>query len=130
MPVNQLLLVLSNNRRVIIIVEFIFFYTKSNSRQLIKSTFNFYRTWWFHVPVQYDYRLYTNIFFPQHGGIGVSGGSGVGCYGSPCAFGCTPYGQGGFSCRCPTGYQRIGQVCVHHVCSIVYFTMGVLKVFF
>jgi len=49
----------------------------------------------------------------QHGGGG--GGSGIGCYGSPCAFGCTPYGQGGFSCGCPSGYQRIGQVWIHKI---------------
>lgn len=39
-----------------------------------------------------------------------SGGVGRGCFSSPCAFGCTSIGQSGFSCECPMGYQRIGQV--------------------
>lgn len=34
----------------------------------------------------------------------------AGCLGSPCAFGCIPNGANSFSCGCPTGYQRIGQV--------------------
>jgi hypothetical protein len=37
----------------------------------------------------------------------------AGCAGSPCAFGCTSLGGNSFQCGCPTGYQRIGQVCVH-----------------
>nr|CAD7591987.1 unnamed protein product [Timema genevievae] len=32
-----------------------------------------------------------------------------GCSGSPCAFGCSALGGNGFSCGCPSGYQRIGQ---------------------
>ncbi|XP_025412034.1 fibrillin-2-like isoform X2 [Sipha flava] len=44
----------------------------------------------------------------RHGG-GGGDVSGRGCYGSPCAFGCTPLGHSGFSCGCPAGYQRIGQ---------------------
>lgn len=37
----------------------------------------------------------------------------AGCAGSPCAFGCTSLGGNNFQCGCPTGYQRIGQVCVY-----------------
>ena len=33
-----------------------------------------------------------------------------GCSNSPCAFGCYPMGNSGFSCGCPGGYQRIAQV--------------------
>lgn len=50
------------------------------------------------------------FFFKKKINILQQGGVGRGCYGSPCAFGCTPLGQGGFSCGCPSGYQRIGQV--------------------
>lgn len=32
------------------------------------------------------------------------------CIGSPCQFGCTPHGQEGFVCGCPTGFKQIGQV--------------------
>jgi len=32
-----------------------------------------------------------------------------GCFSSPCAFGCSPVGNTGFSCGCPNGYQRIAQ---------------------
>ncbi|XP_050520393.1 fibrillin-2-like isoform X2 [Daktulosphaira vitifoliae] len=53
----------------------------------------------------------------QHGGkigqneliIGTGGNNYNGCYGSPCAYGCTPMGQNAFLCGCPAGYQRIGQ---------------------
>ncbi|XP_065222296.1 fibrillin-2-like [Planococcus citri] len=32
-----------------------------------------------------------------------------GCLSSQCSFGCTPLGMTEFLCRCPSGYQRIGQ---------------------
>jgi hypothetical protein len=43
----------------------------------------------------------------------------AGCAGSPCAFGCTSLGGNSFQCGCPTGYQRIGQVCIHLCVNIL-----------
>jgi len=45
--------------------------------------------------------------FPIH--LQVSSG----CSNSPCAYGCSPIGNTGFSCGCPNGYQRIAQVTRH-----------------
>jgi hypothetical protein len=43
----------------------------------------------------------------------------AGCAGSPCAFGCTSLGGNSFQCGCPTGYQRIGQVCIQFCVNLL-----------
>jgi len=41
-------------------------------------------------------------------GLSICIQSGGGCSSAPCAFGCSPTGNQGYSCQCPRGYQSIG----------------------